>query len=154
MVTISDFRKQSAQDYGEDTQDGINSEDSVYLVPEQPVEDLPGLRIRIWPCSSTGRDHLIMWTWNWRFTTPGPSVVEMIPSENLPDFQVVFVGGRDEHDTSYGSIAEAAEAAIFSINDYLENELPTERRLEEQQALAEQERKDKIQDQVNDFLNK
>ena len=35
MVTIDDFRKQSAQEYGKDTLDAIDSEGSVYLVPEQ-----------------------------------------------------------------------------------------------------------------------
>ena len=67
---------------------------------------------------------------------------------------IQFVGGKTEDDTLYGSIAEATEAAICSINYYLENELPAERRLEEKRALSEQERKDRIQEQVNDFLGK
>ena len=49
MVTIDDFLKQSAQEHGEDKLDAIESENSVFLVPKQPVEDLPGLRVRIWP---------------------------------------------------------------------------------------------------------
>jgi hypothetical protein len=47
MVTIDDFRKQSVQEYGKDTLDAIDSEDSVYLVPKRPVEDLPKLRVHI-----------------------------------------------------------------------------------------------------------
>ena len=150
MVTIDDFRKQSAQEYGKDTLDAIDSEDSVYLVPEQPVEDLPELRVRIWPRPSVDSDHLI-WTWNWRTVHPGPEVAS---PEDGPEIRIKYVGGKTKYDTLYGSIAEAAEAAICSINDYLEHELPAERRLEEQQALAEQERKDRIQEQVNDFLGK
>ena len=141
MVTIDDFRKLSAQEYGEDTLDAIDSEDSVFLVPKRPVEDLPGLRVRIWPQPPADSNHPI-WTWNWRTAHP----------EDVADIRIDIVGGRTEHDTLYGGIAEAAEAAICSINDYLENELPTERRLEEQRASAEQERKDRIQEQVNDFL--
>ena len=150
MLTIDDFRKQTAQEYGEDTRDAIDSEASVYLVPEQPVDDLPELRVRIWPRPSVDSDHLI-WTWNWRTAHPG---LEVATPEDAPDIRITFVGGKTEHDTEYSSIAEAAEAAIGSLNDYLENELPTERRLEEQRALAEQERKDRIQEQVNDFLGK
>ena len=82
---------------------------------------------------------------------PGPEVGN---PEYGPEFRIVVVGGRTEYDILYGTIAEAAEAAICSINNYLENELPAKRRLEEQQALAEQERKDRIQEQVNDFLDK
>ena len=47
MLIIGDFQKQSAQEYGKDCLDAIDSEYSVYLVPEQPVEDLPELRVRI-----------------------------------------------------------------------------------------------------------
>ena len=150
MLTIDDFRKQSAKEFGEDPLDAIDSEDSVYLVPEQPVEDLPELRVRIWPRSSVSSDHL-NWTWNWRTVHPGPVVGS---PEDGPEIRLNFVGGKTEYDTLYGSIAEAAEAAIHSINDYLENELPTERELEEQRSLTEQERKDRVQEQVNDFLGK
>lgn len=149
-MTIDDFRKQSAQEYGEDPLDAIDSEDSVYLVPEQPVEDLSGLRVRIWPRSSVNGDHLI-WTWNWRTVHPRPEVAS--PGDG-PEIRIEFVDGKTEHDTLYGSIAKAAEAAICSINDYLENELPAKRRLEEEQALAEQEQKDSIREQVNDFWGK
>ena len=41
--------------------------------------------------------------------------------------------------------------AIF-FNDHLENELPAERRLEEEAARAEKENKDRVQQQVNDFM--
>ena len=141
MVTINDFRKLSAQEYGEDTLDDIDSEDSVFLVPKRPVEDLPGLRVRIWSQPRADINHPI-WTWNWRTTYP----------KDVTDIRINIVGGRIEHDTLHGSIAEAADAAICSINDYLENELPTKRRLEEQRSSAEQERKDRIQGQANDFL--
>ena len=119
-------------------------------MPEQPVEDLPELRVHIWPRSSVGSDH-INWTWNWRTAHPG---LELATPEDGPEIRIKFVDGKTAHDTLYGSIAEAAEAAICSINDYLENELPAERGLEEQRSLAEQERKDRIQEQVNDFLGK
>jgi hypothetical protein len=95
-------------------------------------------------------DHL-NWTWNWRTVHPGPVVGS---PEDGPAIRLNFVGGKTEYDTLYGSIAEAAEAAICSINYFLENELPAERRLEEQLALSEQVRKDRIQEQVNDFLGK
>ena len=150
MLTIDDFRKQSAQEHGKDTLDTIDSGDSVYLVPEQPLEDLPGLRVRIWPQPSIDRDH-VFWTWNWRTVHPGPEVAS---PQDGPQIRIQFVGGRTEHDTLHGSIAEAAEAAISSINDYLRNELPEERRQEEQQALAEQEWKDRIREQVREFLGK
>ena len=150
MLTIDDFQKRSAQEYGKDSLDAIDSEYSVYLVPEQPVEDLSELRVRIWPQPSADSDH-VNWTWNWRTVHPGPEVAS---PQDGPKMRIHFVGGKTEHDTLYGSIAEAAEAAISSINDYLENELPAERRLEEQRALGEQERKHRIQGQVNDFLDK
>ena len=150
MLTIDDFRKQSAQEYGKDTLDAIDSEDSAYLVLGQPVEELPELRVRIWPRPSVDSDHLI-WTWNWRTVHPGPEVASL---EDGPEIHIQYVGGKTEYDTLYGSIAEAAEAAICSINYCLENELPAERRLEEQRALSEQGRKDRIQEQVNDFLGK
>ena len=150
MLTINDFRKQSAQEYGRDTLDAIDSEGSVYLVLGQPVEQLPELRVRIWPQPSVDSDHLI-WTWNWRTVHPGP---EIASPGDAPDIHIQFVGGKTEDGTMYGSIAEAAEAAICSINYYLDNELPAERRQEEQRALSEQERKDRIQEQVNDFLGK
>lgn len=149
MLTIGDFRKQSAQEHGKDNLDAIDSEDSVFLVPEQSVADLPELRVRIWPRPSVNGDHLI-WAWNWRTAHPGPDVGNPVHG---PDIRIKFGGGRTEHDTLYGSIAEAAEAAICSIDDYLKSELPAERRLEEQRALEEQERKDSIQEQVNGFLN-
>ena len=148
MLSIDDFRKQSAQEYGKDALDAIDSEDGVYLVPEQPVEDLPELRVRIWPRLPVGSDDP-NWTWNWRIVHPGPEVAS---PEDGPEIRIEYVDGKTEYDTMYGSIAEAAEAAICSINDYLENELPAERGLEERRALAEQERKDRIQEQVDDFL--
>ena len=150
MLTINDFQRRSAQEYGRDTLDAIDSKDSVYLVPEQPVEDLPELRIRIWPQSSANRNHAI-WTWNWRTVHPGP---EMASPDDGPQIRLQFVGGRTGHDTLHSSIGEAAEAAISSINDYLEKELPEERRMKEEQAWTEQEWKDRIQEQVNDFLEK
>ena len=94
------------------------------------------------------RDYLI-WTWNWRTVHPGP---EVATPEDVPDIAINFVSGKTEHETLYGSIFEAAEAAICSINNYLENESPAERKMEEQRAMADQERKDRIQKQVNDFL--
>ena len=100
--------------------------------------------------AATAIEHPI-WTWNWRTVHLEPEVAS--PSDG-PEIRIVYVNGRTEYDTLYSSIAEAAEAAICSINDYLEHELPAERRLEEQRALAEQERKNKIQEQVNDFLDK
>ena len=148
MLTIDDFQRQSAQEYGKNNLDAIDSEDSVFLVPEQPVEDLPRLRVLIWPQPCADNDHLI-WTWNWQTVHPEPEVAS---SEDGPENRIEYVGGKTEHDTLYRSIDEAAEAAIRSINDYLENELPAERTLEEQRALAEQERKNRIQEQVNDFL--
>ena len=111
-MTIDDFQKQSAQEYGEDTLDRIDSEYSVYLVPKQPVDDLPGLRVCIWPPPYLDSDHP-MWTWNWRTVHPGP---EMATPEGVPDIPIDFVGGKTEHDTLYQSIVEAAEAAIRSIN--------------------------------------
>ena len=150
MLTIDDFQKQSAQEFGKDSLDAIDSEYSVYLIPEQPIEDLPELRVRIWPQPSVEGDH-VNWTWNWRTAHPGP---EVAGPQDGPEIRIQFVGGKTEHDTLYDSIAEAANVAISSINNYLENELPTERRLEEQRGLAEQERKYRIQGQVDNFLNK
>ena len=150
MLTINDFRGRSAQEYGSDTLDAIDSKDSVYLVPEQPVEDLPELRIRIWPQSSAIRNHAI-WTWNWRIVHPGPDVAS---SDDGPRIRLQFVGGRTEHDMLHNSIGEAAEAAISSINDYLEKELPEERMMKEERAWTEQEWKDRVQEQLNDFLGK
>ena len=150
MLTIDDFKKRSAQEFGEDPLATIDSEYSVYLVPEHPVEDLPELRVRIWPKSSVGNDQL-NWSWNWRTVHPGP---EIASPEHGPEIRLEFVGGETEYDTLYGSIAQAAVAAIGSINDYLDNELPDERRLKEQQSSAERERKDRIQKQVDDFLGK
>ena len=63
MLTISDFQRKSAREYGADTLDAIDSKDSVYLVPERPVEDLPELRIRIWP-QPPGDKNRVVWTWN------------------------------------------------------------------------------------------
>ena len=150
MLTIDEFRKQSAQEHGNDTLDAIGSEDSVYLVPERPVQDLPGLRVHIWPKLSIDKDH-VFWIWNWRTVRPEPEVA--VP-ENGPQIRVQFVGGKTEFDTLHGSIAEAAEAAISSINAYLRKELPEMRRQEEQREFAEEESKDRIRKQVKDFLGK
>ena len=150
MLTIDDFRKQSAQEHGNDGLDAIDSRDSVYLVPERPHEDLPGLRVRIWPQHSLDRDQ-VFWNWNWRTVHPGPEVAS--PKDG-PQIRIQFVGGRTDYDTRHGSVAEAAEAAISSINDYLQNELPEERRQEDQRVLAEQEWKDRIREQVKEFLGK
>ena len=149
MLTIEDFqKKQLAQEDGKDSLDAVDSEYSVFLVPEPPVADLPELRVRIWPYSSADNDGLT-WTWNWRAVHPGP---EISSSDDGPEFRLGFVSGETEYDTSYGSIDEAAKTAIGSINDYLEKEMPAERRLQEQRALAEQERTDRIQEQINAFL--
>lgn len=150
MLTINDFQRQSAQEYGRDTLDAIESEDSVYLTPEQPVEDLPELRIRIWPQPSVDGGHVV-WTWNWRTVHPG---LEAASQGDGPEIRIQIVDGRTEHGATYSSIGEAAEAAITSINDYLESELPTERVLEEQRALEEQEWRDRIREHVNDFLDR
>ena len=115
---------------------------------KQPVEDLPELRVRIWPQPSVDGD-LANWTWNWRTVHPGPEVAS---PQDGPEIRIQFAGGKTEHDTLYGSIAEAADRAISSINVYLENKLPAERRLKEQRALVEQERKYRIQGQVDDFF--
>ena len=81
-------------------------------------------------------------------------MTEVASREDGPEIGINVVDGKTEHDRSYGSIIEAAEAAICSIHDYLENELPTQRTKKEQRVLAEQEWNDRIQDQVNDFLGK
>ena len=90
MLTIDDFRKQSAQEYGKDNLDAVDSEDSVFLVPEQSVEDLPELRVRIWPRPYVDSDHLI-WTWNWRTVHPGPEVAS---PEDSPEIRIVYVEGK------------------------------------------------------------
>ncbi len=150
MLTIDHFRKQSAQEHGNDALDAIDSSDSVFLVPEEPLEDLPGLRVRIWPQQSIGSVYVV-WNWNWRTVHPGP---EVATPQDGPQIRIQFVGGRTGYDTRHGSIADAAEAAIASINDYLQNELPEERRQEDQRILAEQERKERVREQVSEFLGK
>ena len=92
MLTIDDFRRQSAQEYGKDNLDAIDSEDSVFLVPEQSVEDLPELRVRIWPRPYVDSNHPI-WTWNWRTVRPGPEVAS--PADG-PEIRIVYVNGRTE----------------------------------------------------------
>ena len=67
---------------------------------------------------------------------------------------MILVDGKTEHSTLFASIAEAAEAAISSINDYLEIEMPAQREMEEQRSLAERDQKDRIKKQVTDFLAK
>ena len=150
MLTIGDFDKQTAQEYGDDSLDAIDSEDSVYMVPKQPVAELPKLRVHIWPRTSVDSDCPV-WTWNWLTSCPEPELEpNLLGPEGLTETE--YVGGKTEHDTLYSSIVEAAEAALASINDHLENELPAERRLEEEAARAEKENKDRVQQQVNDFM--
>ena len=150
MLSIDDFRKQSAQEFGEDDLDAIDSEYSVYLLPEQPVKDLPALRVRIWPRSTAACQHP-NWTWNWRIAHPGPKIV---PQDSSPEIQMILVDGKTEDGKLFASIAEAAKAAIASINHYLEIEMPAQRELEEQRSLAQREQRDGIKEQVNDFLAK
>ena len=123
MLAIDDFRKQSAQEFGGDALDAIDSKNSVYLALKQPVDDLPELRVRIWPRPSVGSSDL-NWTWNWRTVHVDP---EVAAPEDGPAIRFDYVGGKTAHDSLYGSIDEAVEAAICSINDYLENELSAER---------------------------
>ena len=152
MLTLESFRRQSAQEYGKDSMDAIDSEDSVYLVPEQPIDDLPELRIRIWPHIAAGGNN-VAWTWNWRAAHLGPKVVAQ-GDEDGPEIRMKFVDGKTEYDTMHSCIAEAAEAAISSINDYLKDEMQAEQRLEKQRTLAERDKQDRIDKQLNDFLNR
>ena len=153
MLSLNDFNKVSAQDYGSNSLDAINTENCVYLVPKRPIDDLPRLRIRIFlPTVPTPSGAFIsqMWNWNWR-----TSVAQDIPSgQELPNICVGMVEGKDSTSsgTTHQNLNDAADEAIASVNEFMRDVLPQRRRHQEEAGRQEREQQEEIQKQIDDFL--
>ena len=150
MLTIDDYYKYRDLDFDFDFEEDLNwGKDLDYaakLRPKKEVFGLPTLQIIIKAENSqvAGQD---VWSWEWRSNRTD---VVIVPPATTP---TVVAGRRSQ--VAHSSIGEAAEAAIASVDHYIETELShleAARKEAEQKEATAKEREARIQRQINDFF--